>query len=506
MKIIYHQYDQLPKLVWCAVVEAKSPEIHVYHGKNVETFENFFVEGAWNGEFTSAGFDKSYFFMGSGMRLESQEGDGKIIFSTPNHTFERLHSISEGKVLYISNSLPFVLSMTGSELDMEYLDYERDFNTILKGIKQYKKYIPLKGGKSVRLHYYCNIILDGNRELQEEKKLSPGAFRDYAHYHDSLLNTLKLLTENAQHAQRKIKYGMAATISKGYDSPASAAMAHEVGCNTVVSFDRPQKFANDCGDDIARRLGYTSIVKKDADDYLSNTKLVEAEFLSSGELGTNIIHYSFEKEFKDCIAFNGEHGGGMWGKEFPDINSELRYETVAFTETSLTEFRLRVGFISVPVPLFAVEQRLSINQITNSDEMKDYSIGGDYDRPIPRRILEERGVDREMFGMRKTGAGFSYRFDSLTRIKKRMAPESFEAFYSYYKNNKRKGLKVFKRWMEYLREMMPRYVQYGLKKIGIRIKVKELKYDAVPNPGAPSYLINWGVYEMIKRYQGAMSE
>jgi hypothetical protein len=506
MKIIYHEYDQLPKLAWCAVVEENSPHIHVYHGKNVETFENFFVEGAWNGDFASAGFDKSYFFMGSGMRLENHEGNEKMIFSTPNHTFERLHSISNQKTRFISNSLPFILSMTQGDLDIEYLDYERDFNTILKGIKEYKRQIPLKDGKSVRLHYYCNIILDSKGELQEESKISTGAFRDYSHYHDTLLSTLRAFVENAQDAQRKINYGMASTISKGYDSPAAAAMAHEVGCNTVVSFDRPLKFANDCGEDIALKLGYKNIIKKDADEYLSNTKLVEAEFLSSGELGTDIIYASFEKEFSDNIAFTGEHGGGMWGKSYLDINKEMRYETIAFTETSLIEYRLRVGFISVPIPIFGAEERPSIIKISNLSEMMDYSIGGEYDRPIPRRILESRGVDREMFGMEKHGAGFSYRFDSLGRIKKRMAAKSFEAFHSYYKNNRRKGIKVAKRWMEYLWEIMPRYLQYGLKKIGIRIRVRDLKYDAIPSPGAPSYLINWGVHEMIERYQGALSK
>ena len=33
--------------------------------------------------------------------------------------------------------------------------------------------------------------------------------------------------------------------------------------------------------------------------------------------------------------------------------------------------------------------------------MQPYSVGGDYDRPIPRRIVEEAGVGRHKFGMRK---------------------------------------------------------------------------------------------------------
>ena len=37
----------------------------------------------------------------------------------------------------------------------------------------------------------------------------------------------------------------------------------------------------------------------------------------------------------------------------------------------------------------------------HSDEMKEWSVGGEYDRPIPRRIVEEAGIARESFGMKK---------------------------------------------------------------------------------------------------------
>ena len=42
--------------------------------------------------------------------------------------------------------------------------------------------------------------------------------------------------------------------------------------------------------------------------------------------------------------------------------------------------------------------------ISNSEAMKPWNIGGDYSRPIVRRILEEAGVPRGSFGIRKQAA------------------------------------------------------------------------------------------------------
>lgn len=45
--------------------------------------------------------------------------------------------------------------------------------------------------------------------------------------------------------------------------------------------------------------------------------------------------------------------------------------------------------------------RKSIARISLSDEMSPWRLGTTYDRPIPRRIVEEAGVEREAFGQHK---------------------------------------------------------------------------------------------------------
>ena len=68
---------------------------------------------------------------------------------------------------------------------------------------------------------------------------------------------------------------------------------------------------------------------------------------------------------------------------------------------SLQEFRLRLDFCFVPLPVFGLSQRPSIMDISASDEMKPYSVGGYYDQPVSRRIAEEGGIPRGTFAVSK---------------------------------------------------------------------------------------------------------
>ena len=98
------------------------------------------------------------------------------------------------------------------------------------------------------------------------------------------------------------------------------------------------------------------------------------------------------------IYFSGALGDSVWPKGAdapPHVPCRIPYGK------SLTEFRLRVGFAHVPVPVIGAVFPSSIAAISDSREMQPYSVGGDYDRPIPRRIVEEAGVVRHKFGMRK---------------------------------------------------------------------------------------------------------
>lgn len=86
--------------------------------------------------------------------------------------------------------------------------------------------------------------------------------------------------------------------------------------------------------------------------------------------------------------------------------SELRRPWTRYAlGLSSLEFRLRSGHFVLAPPCIAARHNRAIYDIAMSAAMRPWSVGGDYDRPIPRRIAEEAGVARERFGTRKLATG-----------------------------------------------------------------------------------------------------
>ena len=65
--------------------------------------------------------------------------------------------------------------------------------------------------------------------------------------------------------------------------------------------------------------------------------------------------------------------------------------------SSLGEFRLVRDFVHVPVPFIGCRRHEDVWRISNAAGMQPYSIGGHYDRPVARRLLESAGVPRDAF-------------------------------------------------------------------------------------------------------------
>lgn len=79
MKFEYLLNKELPPLAWLA--DIKNEIVALLHGENVECRNEFFVEGAWNGNFSSGDFIDSDWFCGSGGAVK----ENRIVFSTPSH-------------------------------------------------------------------------------------------------------------------------------------------------------------------------------------------------------------------------------------------------------------------------------------------------------------------------------------------------------------------------------------------------------------------------------------
>ena len=183
-----------------------------------------------------------------------------------------------------------------------------------------------------------------------------------------------------------------------------------MGATTACTFAPCGKHKDDCGDDIARKLGYTNIVIRGHDAYKNNENYLEAEVVCTGELGSEISMASFYDVFKGNIVLTGERGDSIWDRNAVNVNNTFCFDS-RYASLGSSERRLWVDYISCPLPLFGATAWPSIKKVSNSDEMKKWSLLNDYDRPIPRRVVEECGIPREAFGMKKQGAGFSYSYD-----------------------------------------------------------------------------------------------
>lgn len=87
-----------------------------------------------------------------------------------------------------------------------------------------------------------------------------------------------------------------------------------------------------------------------------------------------------------------------------------------------------------------------------------------------------------------------------------MSKNSYENFYKFYKaNNNRKGLEIFKGWSFCGVQNQYTWAIF-LGKVGLRIKNNDVIADPVSNPGAPSYLFNWGIEVMMRKYHAALDD
>lgn len=498
-EISFKKGDDLPPLSWCMVL-GKDLKGTVHHGKFVEVYSDGFFEGGWDGPVNLMGFDKSHFFLGSGAKLN---GDN-ILISSPGHVLERVYSTKLNDFIYFSNSLPFLLSLSEQNLKKSYYKYESDFASIINGLDDYIRSIPTDRGE-VCLHYMVNLLVDGSLNIKEFSKTSPPIFVDFEDYNSKLSSYLKALKENLQSSDRVNTFELCTTISNGYDAAACSVKSIEVGCEISCSFNSPEKYKNDDGREISKALGFKEVAYRDASEYLYRDDLIEAEFISSGELGTGIVFSSFENLWHKKAVFMGERGDKIWDKNWKDNNETMRVKGEIFAGTSMIENRLRVGYILIPLPLFSALSWPSIHKISNSDEMKGFSVGGRYDRPIPRRIIEDKGIPREWFGVKKIGAGFNYRYDSSTRLKGRMSKASFNDFRNFISTYGKGQVSLSKlsAFLNFYWNNKSLYIRKALIKARLNILVKYIPRDKetlISNPGTPNDLIRWGVHTTSKRY------
>lgn len=402
----------------------------------------------------------------------------------------------------MSNSLAFALVFSGSELLTSYKQYVADMSSILYGFHSEKtiKQSPLAGGRELRYLRCCIAEIDKLLNIKESVRRSGLSFQDFSDYKTKVITILEAIRKNATDPMRMMPYGMIGTISRGYDAPSACALAKEVGCDEVFTFvDNP----DDDGTEIAKVLGYNTIHRVDSKEYKENRKYLEAEALASGEGGATFI--AFENLFRNKLLLLGSRGDSIYERLHQNANNNMDFHVGNYlSQATLTVYEnmLKNNCITIAIPLIGGDKWIDLKQISNSEEMKNYSVCDNYDRPIARRLLEECGVAREMFGHRKFGAGISYSLDTFGRIRQKMSSKSFTALNEYKKKFPKHWSSDFRYKMKFYWINRSVYINYLCSRMHIKLRVKDSgeRVGMIANPHS-TMMLCWGIDMMKERYK-----
>jgi hypothetical protein len=396
----------LPRLAWCAIIGESDYKVIIHHGSWIEVGESSFVEGAWNGPYGEMDFPHATTFTGSGAVLTP---DG-VLFATPTNSVESLYVLRDKNRVHCSNSLRLVLSSGADDIDNHYFYYNVEIPSMAFGITRAVSRIPTRDRNWVTIHRYCNLLIGRDLSLKELTKKRPGPFVDYANYRAFLDEQVSLTIQNSADARRLIRYSPISTISTGYDSAATSVIAKGAGCKEFLTFASSDDGKNDSGKLIGNLLGL-EVTEYDPTTYCSMNDLPESEFVATGGGGGSVIFTVSESRLAGKILLTGHYGGLAW--ERANNKGGVDMATSDSAGADMLYFRTRVGFLYLAVPSIGYSEYASLQRITNSEQMRPWSLYREqYDRPIPRRIVEEAGVARELFGQDKKAAARSLKYSS----------------------------------------------------------------------------------------------
>ena len=381
----------LPPMAWLA--ECAAGGVTFYHGEAVEAGPGFVFEGAWAGAFAQQDLASAATVVGSGAALS---GDG-VLFIPPSHTLEGLYHHAGDGCFTISNSLVFVLERLGATPAYDP-HCGRRFASAVLGIEDYARPLISTDRGPVERLLHGNLLLRPDGRTEQLRKPTLGPCPTFQAYRDSLRSELAAIFLNAADAARRRRYRPVSTCSSGYDSTACLVLARELGCDRAVTLTTARGGVDDSGAEIAALLG---VELQPFERIARATPEQMAEFVATGMGGEDVIYSAFDSAVAGSVLLTGFHGDKIWSR---DAKPNVVLGRGDISGSSMGEFRLRTGFIHLPVPFIGALRHAEIAAISNGAEMAPWAVGGGYDRPIPRRIAEEAGVPRSAFGMTKKAA------------------------------------------------------------------------------------------------------
>jgi hypothetical protein len=464
--IDYRLLKELPTLAWMARLDPQTGLISVVHGSSVECRDEWMVEGVWDDDFEQGNFHRSGHFFGSGLRVEGES----VYFVTSSAATDRLMYCQYQGNLLVSNSLIMLLAITGATLDEEH-DYHREILSIKEGIDNYEKEFTIKHPE-IRCFYqliYETMVFSGNRTFFE-KRGKPHTIDSFDHYLSLLKEILGRIKDNYESNNRRIPLKAFTTLSSGYDSTAVSCLVKDLGVRTCFTGSRLElpmhlgffhKRVRDDGTLIARILGLDI---QYLDSRRSSISENELYFLASdcpkfstkawSEIGLHSMASYIEKSCSPAVVFTGYYGDMIWD---PIIKEEYITDQIkrpGGPDMGLAQVRLKSGFIQVAVPYILARNFKDIVAISRSRELEPWWLNNSYNRPIPRRIAESCGVDRQLFGMHKIFLMDAYLWPVNAGLRKE--------FFKYLKEHQ--GISPFQVYVYFNLDQLAKLLQVLLKK------------------------------------------
>lgn len=451
MPLTVQRVAGLPPLAWCACVRLGG-DVALTCGEAVEWRDGpdgWWFEGAWAGDFASTRPDACPGCFGSGGRITHEA----VRIIGPSHTLERVWVLPGARdragapCTWASNSLPLLLAASGSALDWSHRFYVHGLHTVVQGEPRAVKSFPLKGGGHVHTTFGDMIDIDASGRLSRVAHAAPPEPRTYHDCRALLAGAMHAAARNAADPTRRRRYTPSVTLSSGYDSPACAVLARKAGCEEAVLFARGRSLNNEPQDDdggpIAAHLGLRATVF-DRNAWRELTTVPEALVLAHGEL-QDLPFTVMAPHLAGRLLVTGQLGATVFDPWHGATPNPL-YGRTDYAGCTLGEFRLRTNFIALHLAAAAWVHADAMRRIGQSPEMAPWILGaGEYDRPIARRIIEDAGIARGTFAVKKSAVSFGYRL-LVGDIRQSMTAAGWADFGAFRSRRPRFGPLTRLRW------------------------------------------------------------
>ena len=422
-----------PNLAWVASMNLETAQIVVNHGPAVETTPYWCAEMVWNLSFEQGDFDRTDVVLGSGVRVRSN----RVTFVSASDMLNRIQYMKYGDQLVVSNSISALLATVNADL-LDNYDYADKLYDVCNGLDSAIIDIPTSLEPIRIVHFYNVVVCDGKVTENLKPDTAPDIV-DYHSYLEFLNRCTESIAENANSPHRRYSVTSLATCSKGYDSPAVSLLAKKAGAReaAIISNARREShnlFAiDDSGHKLADKLG---LVPRRYKRHQRNYPYEDAIWAVLGSVGdVNLTIFDYPQPV--CLLWTGFMGDKFWSKRKPD--ESILGRKADFSGIRFNEARLEFGVILCSPVMWAPYREKEIQDIYGHSDMRPWRLNTGYDRPIPRRMLEEFGIHRCEFGIRKKASTFNMLYASP--LSQDLCPD----FYAYMQN---RGKPVVGRFME----------------------------------------------------------